>query len=93
MYNIYYGFAPSYLCDIRLISSIHGHFKRYSYKSFELGHCKAQGKKTFQYNGAKEWNDLPKYLKEITNKDMFKRKCKSHMFQEMFRREADEFTQ
>ena len=41
---------------------------------------KSYGEKTFAYNAAKAWNDLPLDLRQCSCIDSFKRKLKTHLF-------------
>ena len=93
MHRIFYGLAPSYLCNFRRVDSSHSHRTRHSIKSFVLPEVKSQGKKSFMYNGARLWNSLPVNIRLIENKDNFKKKCKRYFFKEMELCEQNVFTQ
>ena len=83
MYNIHNGLAPSYLCNFKKVTDVHSYFTRRSDMSYVIPEIKTQGSKTFMYNGAKAWNDLPNVIKDIDSKDVFKSKCKSYLFDKM----------
>jgi len=93
MYNIYYGQAPSYLCQFKKVDTVHSYGTRGSVMSYVLPNIKTQGKKTFMYNGAKLWNSLPVSMKTIECKDNFKKKCKKYFFSLMEKSENSQVTQ
>ena len=80
MYNVFYGRAPSYLCNFKKVEDVHSYNTRKSLLSFVLPEIKTQGKRTFMYNGAKLCNSLPLNIKVIEHRDNFKRKCKKYFF-------------
>ena len=56
MFNIFNNVAPSYMCDINLIS--HRHNTRQSDSAYVVPRVKGQGSKSFKFNGSKssvEW--------------------------------------
>ena len=79
MHSVYFGRAPSYLCDFTRTSDIHSHVTRYNLMAFIIPHVKTQGKLTFKYNGAKLWNSIPVNIKKLENKDSFKCAVKLHL--------------
>ena len=50
-------------------------------------HVKGQGSKSFMFNGAKKWNELPNYMKCIESKDDFKDTRKQYLFKKMEEKE------
>ena len=81
MYSIFNQTAPSYLCDIPLVS--HRHNTRQSNFSFVIPTIKTQGSKTLMYNGIKLWNDLPNSIKLCESKSVFKCKIKVYLMEKM----------
>ena len=81
MFSIYTGTAPSYFNEFIQVS--HPHRTRYSDKSFSIPNVNTQGKKSFRYNGIILWNSLPGSIKQIEDKQSFKRECKNLLFQKM----------
>ena len=65
MHNVFYGRAPSYLCNLKRFEDVHSYNTRRSQLSFVLPEIKTQGKRTFIYNGTKLWNSLPLNIKVI----------------------------
>ena len=84
MYSIYNNMAPSYLCSF-------SHSTRRSNMSYVIPHVKTQGSKSFMYNVAKLWNDLPVSIKSVDSKDLFKSKCKTFLFNKMTAKEDSDF--
>ena len=91
MYSIYNGTAPSYLCNFKKVSEIHSYSTRHSNMSYVIPHVKSQGSKSFTFNGAKLWNNLPMYVKNETTKDGFKLKCKEYLFSQMSKQEECDY--
>lgn len=91
MYNIFHGLAPTYLCTFKRVADIHSHNTRKSENCYVVPHVKSHGSKSFMYNGAKVWNNLPKYIKCTKTKDDFKNKCKKYLFNTMQDKEKNEF--
>ena len=59
--------APSYMCDINLIS--HRHNTRQSDSAYVVPCVKGQGSKSFKFNGNKLWNELPANVKHAQQKN------------------------
>jgi hypothetical protein len=59
--------------------------------SYVIPPVKTQGSKTFMYNGAKLWNELPVKIKSANTKDLFKSKCKTFLFNKMSLKETSDF--
>ena len=93
MHRVYYGLAPTYLCNFRRVDDLHSYGTRHSEMSYVLPEIKSQGKLSFMYNGAKLWNGLPLEIRSIENKDTFKKKCKVLLFKDMEDYENSDFTQ
>ena len=91
MYNIYNGSAPSYLCSFKKVSDVHSYSTRRSNLSYVIPHVKTQGSKSFTFNGAKLWNNLPMFVKNETTKDGFKHKCKEYLFSQMSQQEESDY--
>lgn len=80
MYNIVNGSSPVYLNSMNEVS--HCHNTRGGSK-FNIPQVGTQGKRTFNYNGAKLWNDLPASIKIINEKITFKSKVKEFLLSNM----------
>ena len=91
MYNIYYGKAPQYLCTFEKTSDIHSHRTRHSNMSYVIPRVGTQGSKSFMFNGAKLWNNLPSQIKLVNTKEGFKYKCREFLFKTMADKEKCDF--
>ena len=91
MHKIYYGKAPSYLCNFEKTSNVHDHETRNSLMSYVLPEIKTHGRFSFRYNGAKLWNHLPLNIRELESKDLFKTSCKKHLLSQMYEKEENQF--
>ena len=91
MFNIYNGKAPSYLCTFDKVTDVHSHFTRNSNMCYVIPQVKTQGSRSFMFNAAKAWNDIPNCIKNVDSKDDFKMKCKSYLFKRMQDEENNEF--
>ena len=85
MFNIFNNVAPSYMCDINLIS--HRHNTRQSDSAYVVPRVKGQGSKSFKFNGSKLWNELPANVKHAQQKKRFKKECKTMLMTRMKHRE------
>lgn len=75
MYKIYNGTAPSYLCDIDLVSQPHN--TRGSKLAYVVPRVNSKGAQSFKFNAVKLWNHLPHNIKSVENSStLFKQKCK-----------------
>ena len=70
MYNIFHKLAPSYMCNVNLVS--HRYNTRRSDCAFVIPKVKGQGSKSFKFNGIKLWNNLPVAIRKAQTKDFFK---------------------
>jgi hypothetical protein len=91
MYNVYHNTAPSYLCNFQKVSDVHSHITRNSELAYVIPHVKTQGSLSFMFNGAKLWNQLPVSIRTSENKDIFKSKSKSFLFNKMASAETSDF--
>lgn len=91
MFNCISGTAPKYLKIFNNIKCIHQHSTRYSELSVFVERVKSNGMATFKFNGAKLWNNLPLTIKSSPNKNVFKKKCRKHLQNEMAKKEANVF--
>ena len=72
--------APDYLNEFFIkLNTVHSHNTRRSH-GFFIKSVNTHGKKTFSYNGALLWNNLPRFVTEM-NKNVFKKKCKKLLFE------------
>ena len=83
MFNISVGCAPVYMINYIPFNQ-NCHNTRNSEMSFALPHVKTSGKKTFEYNAIRVWNNLPENVKKATSKNIFKLKCKKNLFGRMY---------
>lgn len=88
MFSIYKQTAPSYLCNMDLISHTH---RTRSNATFKLPHVKSQGAKTFRFNAIKLWNSLPLNIKTSETKELFKRRCKTFLMSKMESKENNAY--
>ena len=65
LHSIHNGKAPDYLCRFVKVTDVHSHNTRNSHSSQVIPQVSTQGKKTFMYNAAKQWNMLPNSLKSL----------------------------
>ena len=80
MFGIFHSAGPLYLQQFfTKISATHTHRTRSSSLNFHIPRVCGQGSKTFFYQGAKDWNSLPDYIKSITDKGAFKTQVKLHL--------------
>ena len=76
--NIFSDRAPSYLRENFVLKSIAStrHTRSSSNLDFVVHFIKTCQSGTFYYNGIKDWNDLPKQVKVMKSKDVFKTSVK-----------------
>jgi len=92
VHDVYNNNGPTYLSEnFTKINETHKYNTRSSECNFFLPRVQGTGKSTFYFTGSKDWNDLPKSIKNIRCKSSFKQKVKTHLDSEMFRIEADIF--
>ena len=79
MHSIFYGSAPSYLCNTFKIRESGDQFirTRHSVNSFYLPKVNTHGIKTLRFKGVRLWNGLNNDLKQCRGKAAFKRKLKN----------------
>ena len=73
------------------VSDQHQHQTRHVSNSFTLPNVKSHGHHSFKFNGIQIWNNLSKEIQSCNTKDMFKRKCKGYLMEELRKEEEDEF--
>ena len=81
VFNIFHAKAPSYLCDkfvLRSNVSVH-RTRSCSNFAFIVPKIKSCESGSFFYNGVKNWNELPRNIKECKTKDVFKSLVKQHL--------------
>ena len=83
MYKIFNNTAPSYMCNFQLIENVHNYRTRYSDMAYVVPKVKTQGSRTFKYNGAKLWNEIPRHIRLSQTKDIFKENCKKYLLSKM----------
>jgi hypothetical protein len=66
-FSIYYGTAPAYLNENFKVQNS-GYNTRSSPLNFEIPHVKGQEKHSFYYQTAKDWNQLPDFIKRFSEK-------------------------
>ena len=78
VHKIFYGVAPAYLShNFTLLKDVHNKGTRgQKGGNFYLPKASGLSQKTFYYNGIKEWNCLPNYIKQIECPDKFKEAVK-----------------
>ena len=83
VFNIYHGKAPSYLCEHFLLrSEVSSRSTRSSSNlDFIVPRIKTCESGSFFYQGIKNWNELPKNIKEIKGKQSFKEGVKKHLME------------
>ena len=92
VFTIYTENCPSYmLTNFSKVSAIHRYATRASNFNFHIPQVNSVSKQSFYYSGIKTWNALPNLLKNITVKDNFKKELKTHLRNEMYRKEAEVF--
>ena len=90
MFKIYHKEAPSYMCNLDLVS--YNHMTRNRNMSFIIPQVKSHGQKSFIYNGIKLWNGLPHHIRQVNTKDSFKLKCKRHLMSQMKSNSDSDYT-
>ena len=81
VFNIFHAKAPSYLCEkfvLRSNVSVH-RTRSCSNFDFIVPKIKSCESGSFFYNGVKNWNELPRNIKECKTKDVFKSLVKQHL--------------
>lgn len=75
--------APSYLSEHFILANVvHSYSTRFrDSNSYSIPRVKGFGKKSFAYNGCREWNRLPSHIRSITNFNNFKKSVKEHFMQ------------
>ena len=83
VFNIYHGKAPSYLCENFLLrSEVSSRSTRSSSNlDFIVPRIKTCESGSFFYQGIKNWNELPKHIKEMKGKQSFKEGVKKHLME------------
>lgn len=82
MYKIFYKKSPSYLrADFRCCADARFYNTRSSNFNFIVPQCNSVMKQTFYYNGIKDWNDLPEYIKSINNFVQYKKSVKKYLLE------------
>ena len=84
MHKIYYDKCPSYLKEHFIPVSVqHNYNSRNSKGNFFIPQVDSFTKNTFYYNAIKDWNMLPADIKDVKNKNLFKKKVKFHLTDNM----------
>ena len=89
MYAIHNRTAPSYMCNVSLIS--HSYETRKSKLAYVIPDVKTQGKKSFKYNAISLWNNCPLYLKTSPSKDSFRNNTKIYLQDRKKEKEENDF--
>ena len=80
MFHIYHKTAPEYLCNM---FSSNSHHKTRSQVDYLVPQVKTQGKKTFEFNGIKLWNQLTTNVRDIETIEVYKTKVKALLLDRM----------
>ena len=93
VYNIFNDRAPSYLRENFVLKSIAStrHTRSSSNLDFVVPFIKTCQSGTFYYNGIKDWNDLPKEVKVVKSKDVFKKSVKNLLLDKGISRHNSDF--
>ena len=84
VHKIYNKKCPSYMKENFIpISEIHMYNSRSSIGNCHVPSADSFIKKTFYYNAIKDWNSLPIDIRNIKNKNMFKKKLKCYLLEKM----------
>lgn len=82
VHKIFYNLCPSYLKENFVpLKEVHHHNTRSSGYNFLVPRCQGIDSSTFYYNGIKDWNSLPDWLKQIESSQRFKVALKQHLIQ------------
>ena len=80
VFDIFHDSCPIYMKQFfTKVYSLHTHFIRGSQFNFVVPKITNVTSKSFFYNGAKHWNDLPNNIKSVTDKNIFKKKVKAYL--------------
>ena len=80
VFNIYHGSAPSYLSEnFDLRSKSCRSTRSSSNLDFIVPRIKTCESEAFFYQAVKNWNDLPRDIKECKNREAFKKNVKEHL--------------
>ena len=79
-FNIFHELSPQYLnYNFVRVSDSHSYNTRGSDYSFRIPSISGCDTKAFYYNSILNWNNLPKNIKSISNKVIFKTAVKSYL--------------
>ena len=81
VFNIYQGTAPSYLSEHFLLRSETSSRNTRSSSNLDyiVPRIRTCESGSFFYQGIKNWNELPRHIKEIKGKESFKVNVKKHL--------------
>ena len=93
VFNIYKGKAPSYLCEQFILRSEVStrHTRSSSNLDFIVPRIKTCESGSFFYHGIKNWNELPRHIKECKSKESFKENVKKHLMEKGLEKHNCEF--
>jgi len=92
MFSVFNNCAPMYMISqFSRMSNHHQHQTRSVSNSFALPRVNSHGHHSFRFNGIKMWNNLSNDIQSCNTKDMFKRKCKKYLMEELRKEETDVF--
>ncbi len=66
--------------SLQITRDIHSHYSKNSYYNFQVPNIYSLTSTTFYYIVSKEWNSLPKDLREIENKAHVKQELKKYLY-------------
>ena len=79
-FKIYNNSSPEYLShQFTKVSSVHNYGTRGSRYNFHQPMIKGQAANTFYANAIKDWNNLPVSIKQISQRNVFKKAVKSYL--------------
>jgi len=80
------GSAPCYLSDLTRLYIPSRSLRSSSHNKFQVPRCnlKTGGERTFSFQSAKIWNDLPYSITSVSSTNTFKSQLKTHYFKQHF---------
>ena len=81
LFKVRHDLAPNYLAgDVTSVSRTHSYATRECDLNFFLSKSVASAPDSFAFTGIKQWNSLPRRIKEIDSIAVFKSKLKEYLF-------------
>ena len=90
IHNIFYDKCPDYLKD-EFVRISHGYNTRNSSMNFFVPRITGCANESFFYSGILLWNSFPAYIRQIQDRNLFKKYVKKHLINLIVTEETENF--